>query len=310
MAPSTTATASSTLSLEKILASAQLPALPQSAIRLLEVSQDPKNGPEEFALPIETDPGLTGQVLRFVNSSYFGFSREISSVRLALTLVGIRTIKNFALWSAVFSLMPNPKCGPFPLKCLWQDSLRRALFARSMSKLLGLQEAEEAFSAALLQDMAVPVLAKEKPQIYQQLLATRQRDQVRLTLLEREAFGWTHAQAGAMMARNWNLPEQFATLIEAHQELEQWLAGPTTQPAKTAVALSSLLPASADAAWNECQDFDGAYQRVTPAGSPGAGEILPQIDEQYAEFAPMLKLGTPTKSLAEAYQEAQAATTG
>ena len=65
--------------LKKVLAGAQLPALPQSAIRLLELSQDPANGPHEFAAPIEADPGLTGQVLRFVNSSYFGFSRLMSS---------------------------------------------------------------------------------------------------------------------------------------------------------------------------------------------------------------------------------------
>ena len=69
--------------LKKILAGAQLPALPQSAVRLLELSQDPSNGPEDLAVPIESDPGLAGQVLRFVNSSYFGFSREISSVKLA-----------------------------------------------------------------------------------------------------------------------------------------------------------------------------------------------------------------------------------
>ena len=79
------------IDLNKVLANAQLPALPQSAIRLLELSQDPTNGPAEFAVPIESDPGLTGQVLRFVNSSYFGFSREISSVKLAITLVRMLT---------------------------------------------------------------------------------------------------------------------------------------------------------------------------------------------------------------------------
>ena len=46
--------------LKELLSSAQLPALPQSAIRLLELSQNPDNGPAEFAVPIESDPGLTG----------------------------------------------------------------------------------------------------------------------------------------------------------------------------------------------------------------------------------------------------------
>ena len=146
-------TGNSTFQLEKLLAGAQLPALPQSAIRLLELSQDPDNGPAEFAVPIESDPGLTGQVLRFVNSSYFGFANEISSIKLAISMVGIRTIKNFALWSAVFSLMPNPKCGPFDLKSLWQDSLRRAIFARVFGKLLGLANAEDLFAASAARDL-------------------------------------------------------------------------------------------------------------------------------------------------------------
>ena len=115
--------------LRQLIETAQITALPQSAIQLIQLSQDPANGPSEFAAPIEADPGLTVQVLRFVNSSYFGFRNEISSVKLAISLVGIRTIKNFALWSAVFSLLPNPKCGPFDLRRLWQDSLRRALCA-------------------------------------------------------------------------------------------------------------------------------------------------------------------------------------
>src|SRR5215216_4872985 len=136
--------------LKELLAGAQLPALPQSAIRLLELSQDPDNGPAEFAVPIEVDPGLTGQVLKFVNSSYFGFAREIDNVKQAISLVGIRTIKNFALWSAVFSLMPNPKCGPFDLKALWQDSVRRGLFSRAAGKAMGMREAEDLFAGALL----------------------------------------------------------------------------------------------------------------------------------------------------------------
>ncbi|HYW79154.1 MAG TPA: HDOD domain-containing protein, partial [Thermoguttaceae bacterium] len=146
--------------LSKLLTTDHLPAMPQSALRLLEVSRDPSAGPTEFAIPIESDPGLTVQVLTFVNSSYFGFPNEISNIKQALTLVGVRSIKNFALYNAVFGLIPDPKCGPFDLKKLWQDSLRRALFARAMGKVLGMSEAEEPFAAALLQDMAVPLLAK------------------------------------------------------------------------------------------------------------------------------------------------------
>ncbi len=294
------------IDLKKILANAQLPALPQSAIRLLELSQDPTNGPAEFAVPIESDPGLTGQVLRFVNSSYFGFSREISSIKLAITLVGIRTIKNFALWSAVFSLMPNPKCGPFDLKNLWQDSLRRALFARATGKLLGMKEAEEPFSAALLQDMAIPLLAKEAPGAYDKLLDARKDGAVRLSELERRIFGWTHAEAGAMIARQWNLPDEFAILIEAHLDLEEHLKAPQKESAAIAVGLSSLLPATSDSQWNDCTRFVESFERAVGPSGPAPSEILAQVDDEFTEFAPVLKLSSPGKSLVEILEEATA----
>ncbi len=289
--------------LKKVLAGAQLPALPQSAIRLLELSQDPANGPSEFALPIESDPGLTGQVLRFVNSSYFGFSREISSIKLAITLVGIRTIKNFALWSAVFSLMPNPKCGPFDLKRLWQDSLRRALFARAVGKMLGLKEAEEPFAAALLQDMAVPLLAKEAPEVYAKLLEARDKGRLRLSELEQHTFGWTHAEAAGLMARQWNLPEGFAVLIENHLDVDRWVAHPETEADNIAVSLSGLLPTTSDPAWSDGNRFESLFERIRPATGPTVPELFGQIDEEFAEFAPVLKVTTPSKSLVELHNE-------
>lgn len=291
------------LDLNKILSGAQLPALPQSAIRLLELSQDPSNGPAEFAAPIESDPGLAGQVLRFVNSSYFGFSREISSVKLAITLVGIRTIKNFALWSAVFSLMPNPQCGPFDLRSLWQDSLRRALFARTMAKMLGLKEVEEPFAAALLQDMAVPVLAKEAPALYAKLLRAREDGKVRLSHLEEQVFGWTHAEAAGKMARLWNLPDGFAVLLENHQAIDRWASQPEAESGKLAVALSALLPTAGDPTWTECELFEGHYRNVAPPGSPTIAELLEQIDREFSEFAPVLKLSAPRKSLVASFNE-------
>ncbi len=293
------------IDLKKLLTGAQLPALPQSAIRLLELSQDPDNGPSEFTIPIESDPGLAGQVLRFVNSSYFGFSREISSVKLAITLVGIRTIKNFALWSAVFSLMPNPRCGPFDLRSLWQDSLRRALFARALAKLLGMKEPEEPFAAALLQDMAVPLLAKEAPQLYEKLLQARDSG-VRLSALEKHACGWTHAQAGGIMARGWNLPESFAVLVESHLDIERWVCQSVAEAGKLSVALSGLLPCAVDLTWGEHAKFDEYYQKVCPAGGPSVSEILAQIDGEFTEFAPLLKLTTSGKSLVDYHNEAVA----
>jgi HD-like signal output (HDOD) protein len=290
-------TDNSPFQLEKLLGRAQLPALPQSAIRLLELLQDPDNGPHEFAVPIESDPGLTGQVLRFVNSSYFGFANEISSIKLAISMVGIRTIKNFAMWSAVFSLMPNPKCGPFDLKSLWQDSLRRALFSRIFGKILGLSNAEDLFAAALLQDMAVPLLAKELPTEYESLLESRMSGKVRLSDLEKERFGWSHADASALMARNWSLPDQFVSLIENHTDLAGALEH--GDAGTRAVSLSAMLPTARDPSWNERAAFLEAFARLAPADAPPVAEVFASVDTAFGEFAPILKLAIPAAALVD-----------
>ncbi len=290
-------------SLQEVLASTQLPALPSSAIKILELAQNPDNGPLAYAKPIEADVGLLGQVLRFVNSSYFGFSREISSVPQALQLVGVRAIKNFALWSAVFSLIPNPKFGPFDLKSLWSDSLRRAVFARALGRLLKLANAEDLFAAALLQDMAIPILLKSMPDQYEKLLERRANERLRLSSLEREVFGWDHAEAAAALCRNWRLPEEFSILIERHPALDELLD--STPPRKDAacIALASLLPSCKDEEWTERQEFMNGLERLSGKIEVNVAEVVEEVDKSFEEFAPVLQVPTPEKSLANWFEE-------
>jgi HD-like signal output (HDOD) protein len=289
--------------LTSVLNAAQLPALPHSAIELLKISQNPASGPREFARPIEADPGLMGQVLRFVNSSYFGFARQIANVSQALTLVGVRPITNFALWSAVFSLIPNPNFGSFNLRELWQDSLRRAIFARRLAKRLQLAEAEDLFAAALLQDMAIPLLLKELPEGYQELLNRRRCESQRLSSLERATFGWDHAEAAAALVRGWNLPESFATLIERHPDFDTLLAAGPTARAAACVALASMLPSGSDEEWPEQDAFRRGLEQLGGGRVPLA-ELVAETDAGMEEFAPLLKLPVPRRSLAQWCQAA------
>jgi HD-like signal output (HDOD) protein len=294
-----------TTSLEDVFHTDVLPALPHSAITLLQLSQSSNSGPADYAKPIEADPGLMGQVLKFVNSSYFGFSREIMSVQQALTLVGTRAITNFALWNAVFSVIPNPKFGPFDLKSLWQDSLRRALFARMLGRNLKVKNAEDLFAGALLQDMAIPLLLKELPTEYESLVQRRATEGRRLSGLEQEMFGWDHADAAAMLAKRWNLPEEFVSLIAQHTQLAQLLAGGELARGAACVALASMLPSCSDSDWDEKQEFVAGYTSLTQHGTPELLTLFSEVDKATSEFAPVLKLPVPKTPLTDYLRAAQ-----
>jgi HD-like signal output (HDOD) protein len=290
--------------LASLLNAKHLPAMSQTAIRLMELSNDPNNGPVEYAVPIELDPGLTVQVLNFVNSSWFGFRDKISNVKRAASLVGIRTIKNFVLWNAVFNVISKPQCGSFCLVGLWQDSLRRALFARSFTRLLGIAETDEVFTAALLQDMAVPLLAKELPDAYTKLFDARIKSAFRYRLSELEvyAFGWHHASAAKIVAQQWNLPESLAELIAVHLNLNEQEPNTQKDPKNAAMGMSALLPAVDDAAWGEFEKFEGLYNQIRPLDGPPIEQLLAQIDKEFIEMAPMLRISSPRISLSEHYQ--------
>jgi hypothetical protein len=107
------------------------------------------------------------------------------------------------------------------------------------------------------------------------------------------------------MARQWNLPDEFVELIEGHTKLDTWLAEPETASAELAVAMSALLPTTGDPLWSECKAFEEAYEKICPAG-PSIPELLDQIDQQFIEFGPVLKIPPPSKSLVDSHTEVAA----
>ncbi|MEO2049992.1 MAG: HDOD domain-containing protein [Pirellulales bacterium] len=291
------------IDLDTFLSGVPLPALPTSAIRLLELSRNLENGPSEYAKPIEADESLTSQVLRFVNSSYFGFAQKISNVKQAITLVGTATIKNFVLWTAIFSATPDPKCGPFDLRSLQHDSLRRGLFARVLAKWISASNPEEAFTVGLLQDMAIPLIAKELPVEYAQFLEQREGGSVRLSNLERQAFGWTHADAASRLFQIWNLPEHFADLVQCHIGVKQTSDILDLDQGQQAVAMSSLLPASCDRIWYQYDLFEQCYESLGLEQEPEL--LLAKIDREYGNMAAVLGMRSNGTSLANLYQQAR-----
>ncbi len=283
----------------------RLLALPQSAARILELSKDANNGPREYASVISSDLGLTSQILRFVNSSYFGFRNKITTIQMALSLVYGRTIKNFILWNAVFALLPNPRCGPFELKKICLDAIRRGIFAKIFGGYFTDQDPEELFLCALFQDMAIPILAQTWPTEYEQILVRRGEEKRRLSELENEIFGWNHAVAGAFLVDEWGFTEDFSNAILHHIEVSSDLDPKASDPRtlrNSIVAMSGLLPSVVDDSWDDADEFFNMYFRFIRPGMPYPKVLFDQIENQLSELASISQLGPVTNSLHDFHQ--------
>jgi HD-like signal output (HDOD) protein len=81
----------------------QMPPLPASVTKVLQLCRDPKTSPHDLNRVISFDPVLLGRVMNLINSAYYGFHQEITSLVRAIIMLGINTIKNLALSTAILS---------------------------------------------------------------------------------------------------------------------------------------------------------------------------------------------------------------
>lgn len=273
--------------------------MPHSALTVLQLDNNlAKVNINDLVRPIEGDPGLAAQVLKFLNSSYFGFQSKISNVKQGIALVGIRIVKNFVLWKAVFSLIPKSRTGSFDVAMLWQDSLRRGMFARFMLMELKKGDPEMAFAGALLQDMAVPLLLKIKPAEYGAVLDhLGHSEDVRLSDLENEMFAWNHADAGVVLGQNWKLPTQLTELIGNHLKIEELVNVFEEQPENAIVAISALLPIVARPSWSERQRCKDALTKIAPGSERALTTVFEKVDREFEQYALILQIPKPKKAL-------------
>jgi HD-like signal output (HDOD) protein len=196
----------------------ELPCFSSTVLSLLAKLRDPSSTSDQIAADLEVDPGLHVRVLKTVNSVAFGLSHKVGNVRHAVNLLGRSRLESLVLSVAVkdsVDQFPIPEWLDMPR--FWQMAARRAAVARGLALKLHPESQADSFTAGLLQDMGVPVLAMMKGDayrdIYDQWLTD---DNACLVSMETEMFDLDHAAVGGHMAAKWGFPETLVSAITSH----------------------------------------------------------------------------------------------
>jgi serine/threonine-protein kinase len=220
----------------------KLPALPHAVTLFLQKSNDPKAEAKELSQIIETDTGLTVELLRYVNSTFVGLRNKAKNVHQALTLLGMRQSKMFVVTTGMQAAVQSKQSKLINQSCFWNASLQKALFAKEVAVLLK-ADGDTAFAGALLQDYLLPVLTNDLFDAYLKFVETRERQVESMCDFEEQAFGWDHALAAACLAHRWNLPDDLVCCILFHHRGLRLLTDPQLgRSPVAAVAISALLP--------------------------------------------------------------------
>ncbi len=203
----------------------EVPALPQAVTEFMDESSSPDFDYGRLAQIVEKDPGLTCELLRYVNSAAVGLSSPVGSVRQALSHLGINTARTYLMAAGVKAATRSQQSRLLNARHFWNASLQRGLFARAVAACLNL-DTGLCFMGGLLQDFLLPVLTDRFDAEYIVYLETEAREGRDLCDWEREVFGWDHAGAGACVAASWRFPDDLLCALFYHHELQATLQRP------------------------------------------------------------------------------------
>ncbi|MHC5002749.1 MAG: sensor domain-containing diguanylate cyclase [Planctomycetota bacterium] len=204
-----------TITIENVLACPHLPSLPTVAVQVLELTNQENVKIHDIEVVVQNDPALVSKILKTVNSSFYGLSKPCPTIGPAITYLGLNTVKSLVLGFSLVDLSRRTG-GEVDLIEYWQRCLCSAAAARRLAGSVSEEDPEEAFIAALMQDIGMLAMEAALGADYGPVLAAAGDDHDRLPELEQQAFGFDHAEAGAQLAERWRLPTQLVAPIRLH----------------------------------------------------------------------------------------------
>ncbi|WP_186731576.1 HDOD domain-containing protein [Pseudomonas grimontii] len=193
-----------------------MPPQPQIMVDLQMEQYMPDPDLEVIARLISQDPGLSGALLKIVNSSYYGLSNKIASIQRAVNLLGSRSIINLINALSIRGEMSDDTI--VTLNRFWDTAQDVAMTCLTLAKRTGAQAVDEAYALGLFHDCGVPLMLKRFPNymtVLEEAYANAGPD-CRVVDTENNAFNTNHAVVGYYTAKSWRLPEHVTDAIANH----------------------------------------------------------------------------------------------
>lgn len=193
-----------------------IPSLPEIITKSIEIMQDKNTSANDLSKVISNDIGLTARVLKLVNSAYYGFPKQISTIQQAISILGFTTIKGVILSASIFKMFSDKNNQMFNYKDFWKHSLLVATGTRKLSKYLENNLKDDIFAAAFLHDIGKVIFAQYDRQNYSQVCKFENLTDKEYMKKEEEICGLNHCEIANIVAYSWNLPEIFCDIITYH----------------------------------------------------------------------------------------------
>lgn len=196
-----------------------LPTLPKAALELNRILADEDTSASDVAKVVETDPALTVNLLKVVNSAAVGLSREISSVRQAATLLGNRGVQRVVSVAIVGHVLPETLPGyGLATQEIWAHCAGTAVFCERLAQRGDEVAPDIAFTAGLLHDIGKLAVGAALEEVRDDVIRDLQDGSLEMIEEERRTLGTDHTEVGGLLAERWSLPAAITESIRHHHD--------------------------------------------------------------------------------------------
>jgi len=199
----------------------QMPSLSTTAAKIMQICNTSMPSPNDLNRVISLDPVLTGKVLQLINSAYYSRRSNVTSLTRAIIILGINTIKNIVLSSAIVKCInSSPGGDAVDMDFFWTHSIHVGVTAKLIAKEMGIPPTEQElfFLAGLMHDLGKVPLIQQFPKIYAQISKISIDKKTDVCLIENALLGFTHCTSGKMIAEKWQLGDSIKEALAFHHD--------------------------------------------------------------------------------------------
>jgi len=173
----------------------------------------------ELKTIIEHEPSLASSVLRLANSAYARRYGEIVSIKDAIMRLGTETVLKMVIATGFNPLIAKQaRSYDLPPEMLWKHSVAVAITSEEIARKLGTVEPAHTYTAGLLHDVGKIVLGSCLEIDPEPILGMALRERISIDIAEQQVLGIDHAESGAILLENWNLPPSVVEVVRWHHQ--------------------------------------------------------------------------------------------
>lgn len=203
--------------LDKLIKSAtRLATLPEIYHRIDQAVESPDGSLDDIGRIIQDDPPFASRLLKIANSSFFGYPHPVTTITRALTVVGVRQLRDLVMATAVLNLFNGSSDNQINLTAFWRHSIACGLAARVIATYRREPNVESLYVTGLLHDIGLLILFQHRSELIMSAIDQCRADKSLLHEVEMKAFGFNHAMVGGALMASWKLPERLHVPVTWH----------------------------------------------------------------------------------------------